>query len=35
MYASAIENIVNSEGFRKRVNEQCINDGKKGDKRYK
>lgn len=35
MYSSAIDNIVNSENFRKRVNEQCINDGKKGDKRYK
>ena len=35
MYQSAVDNIVESEGFRKKVNEECLNAGKKGDKRYK
>ena len=35
MYQSAFDRIIESEDFRKRVNEECINHGKKGDKRFK
>ena len=35
MYSTAIDRIVESEEFRKKVNEECFTAGKKGDKRYK
>lgn len=35
MHQTAVNNIVESEGFKKRVNEECLGAGKKGDKRYK
>ena len=35
MYQTAFDRIIEGEDFRKKVNEECVNAGKKGDKRFK